>query len=275
MGKKRKAPKGRRAQQADAQAQKRRRTTGVFVSTSNFLTASCSQAPLALGPYNNKQYILVVGDGNLSFSNALACSLGGERICGTVYDSEQDFRQKYPSAHRTPRKLREMNATVLFGVNARKLHWHEDLCAREFDRVVFNFPHTGASSAEGNIETNQELLKEFFCSARTLLARSGQIHVTLRTTTFYNAWDIEGLGKSCGLRVLRCYSHPLGHSGRAMNSCVHPRRHVILLLCSSFGVLWSGIFASFLRMQMIAGPSRSMRVCMLDTKIAVRSRKSL
>lgn len=81
--------------------------------------------PKHLGPFSDRQRILVVGDGDLSFSLAVAvflvrngasfCMLkprstadmfvvmrcncqGGKNVIATCYDSQQELRDKYPNA---------------------------------------------------------------------------------------------------------------------------------------------------------------------------------
>jgi 25S rRNA (uracil2634-N3)-methyltransferase len=51
------------------------------------------------GAYGTNDKILIVGDGNFSFSLALAKQLGSARnmFC-TSYDSEEDLHPKYPES---------------------------------------------------------------------------------------------------------------------------------------------------------------------------------
>lgn len=53
--------------------------------------------PRGLGLYNDRQRILVVGDGDFSFSLALASALDGSSITATSYDSRGSLREKYPT----------------------------------------------------------------------------------------------------------------------------------------------------------------------------------
>lgn len=46
--------------------------------------------------------------------------------------------------------------------------------AKQFDRVVFNFPHWGG---QGHIERNRKLLAGFFASVTPLLAPEGEVRV--------------------------------------------------------------------------------------------------
>lgn len=46
--------------------------------------------------------------------------------------------------------------------------------SKQFDRVVFNFPHWGG---QGHIERNRKLLASFFASVAPLLAPHGEVRV--------------------------------------------------------------------------------------------------
>ena len=103
------------------------------------------------------------------------------------------FREKYPSSAGNIRALRSLNATVLFNVDATNLHEEERLLSRDtpFDRIVFNFPHSGAEgSTQESILSNQQLLQGYFVSASLLIRPQGQVHLTLRNTTFYQSWEM-------------------------------------------------------------------------------------
>lgn len=58
--------------------------------------------------------------------------------------------KKYNKAQSNLNSLREMGATVLHGVNAKKMKLHTDLKMLKFDRIVFNFPHAGFKGKEDN-----------------------------------------------------------------------------------------------------------------------------
>ena len=44
-----------------------------------------------------------------------------------------------------------MGATVLHGVDAKKMRFHADLKNSRFDRIIFNFPHTGFKGKEDDM----------------------------------------------------------------------------------------------------------------------------
>ena len=88
-------------------------------------------------------------------------------LCCTAFDTEATAAEKYPDLATHVDALRAAGATVLFGIDATKLDEYKDVrecgglgkgkgkgAERElrgldegagFDKVVFNFPHIGAS----------------------------------------------------------------------------------------------------------------------------------
>ena len=100
------------------------------------------------------------------------------------------------------RLLASMKTNVRFSFDATKIHLDQGAISQKFDFVIFNFPHTGVGegTAEG-VQSNQILLENFFLSALQVLNEKGEIHVTLRTSTFYRSWEIEKQAKKAGLEL--------------------------------------------------------------------------
>ena len=109
-------------------------------------------------PFDKTDTILLLGEANFSFANALLLpphELSGHMICATSYDSESVCYQKYPDAKDNVDRLRAKGVRVKFGVDAGDLP--KDIVgknkgkgkARDEDqggrwsRVIFNFPHAG------------------------------------------------------------------------------------------------------------------------------------
>lgn len=158
--------------------------------------------------------VLVLGDGNLSYSLGLAERLPGAQLLATSFDNPQELHRKYTESHATVTRLEALGARVrvVYGVDAlniletlRRVQMEEGKsadsfrepphdsvsnCARTadghplevFDHVIFNHPHTGWE----DIHRHRALLAHFLESAKAVLACSttqgtegGQVHVTL------------------------------------------------------------------------------------------------
>ena len=126
--------------------------------------------------------ILVLGDGNLSWSLAMAKRLSDSdyeaRLLCTTYETFEELCGKYGSELiiATVRELCLLGAQVRHGVDATSLGGHLEP-DRIFDRIVFNFPHWGG---KGQIQRNRRLLGSFFKSAVQFLENdAGEVHVSL------------------------------------------------------------------------------------------------
>ncbi|XP_051190790.1 heavy metal-associated isoprenylated plant protein 41-like [Lolium perenne] len=156
--------------------------------------------------YSSDQSILTVGDGDFSFSLALATAFGsGKNIVATSLDTYEELNTKYSHAVSNVKELERLGATVLHGVDVKEMNVHADLWPRLFDRIVFNFPHAGFNGREDNadmIKSHQELVRGFFSTARHMLFRQGEVHVTHKTKHPYWTWGIEQLASESSLTML-------------------------------------------------------------------------
>ncbi|KAJ1921253.1 hypothetical protein H4219_000854 [Mycoemilia scoparia] len=184
-------------------------------------------------PYSKNDYILLVGEGNFSFSHSIAKTIGtGKNIVATAYDSESVVEEKYTNdAVNHIKELKDLGGTVLFDIDATKLEKRKILKNKRFTHIIFNFPHClGIKDQDRNILSNQQLLLNFFNSASKLLTtpasqtvsnkdesldepsdfeengavpdlnRFGEIHVSLKSGLPYDNWDIRMLSRKAGLR---------------------------------------------------------------------------
>ncbi|KAL0560853.1 hypothetical protein IC582_001267 [Cucumis melo] len=180
--------------------------------------------------YSDSHYILLVGEGNFSFSVALATALGSAtNMVATSLDSKsnslfQSFSaffnlflstifiaisiytllKKYSSTIETTlEELEEMDCEVMHGVNVMTMDQHPLLPHNSFDRIIFNFPHAGfqySTEHEPNqIKLHQNLVRRFMRNATELLAENGEIHITHKTSYPYSEWKIEEIGEEEGL----------------------------------------------------------------------------
>eukprot|EP00123_Amoebidium_parasiticum_P006041 comp17102_c0_seq1/m.15861 comp17102_c0_seq1/g.15861 ORF comp17102_c0_seq1/g.15861 comp17102_c0_seq1/m.15861 type:complete len:315 (-) comp17102_c0_seq1:476-1420(-) len=162
--------------------------------------------------YRMEQRVLVVGDGNCSFSRALAEHFGcGPTLVCTTYDDEKTMNEKYEDAAEHVKTIQDFGGRVLHSIDCCKLGSYPQL--REgnhggdqvkYDCIVFNFPHVGLGikDMDRNIAANQKLIFGFLQSATTLLAPRGEIHVTVKQGEPYDSWRTAALGtKEAGLSL--------------------------------------------------------------------------
>jgi hypothetical protein len=139
--------------------------------------------------------ILVVGDGDFSFSVALAISLGGSTLtCSTFEPDLPELQDKYPSVLTNIDVLKNCGATICYGVDGRKLEEYHDWSTAHFDIIIFNFPHEGGQE----IAANQALILDFLRSSRNVLSAKGIVRLALRDTPFYAKWKVPDLADQAG-----------------------------------------------------------------------------
>lgn len=128
-------------------------------------------------PFGEYEHILLVGEGDFSFTRSLAMEHGCANVTATSFDSESEVREKYPDFESIHDELAELSPPVPFyhSIDAKKLSSYKHLqCTREddeddegkdgWDTICFMFPHTGGLSTHVNrqVRANQALLVAFF-----------------------------------------------------------------------------------------------------------------
>ena len=103
-----------------------------------------------------KELILILGEGNFSFTVALlekSHSNGHQFfIYSTSFDSYEEVEKKYPESRSLFKKITEsINVKLLHEVNAtvslKQTLLREKCDVNVFEHVVFNFPHLGVEDA--------------------------------------------------------------------------------------------------------------------------------
>ncbi|KYN37065.1 GTP-binding protein 5 [Trachymyrmex septentrionalis] len=127
---------------------------------------------MAMSIFNKNDSVLLIGEGNFSFSAALLRQNLNIELIATCYESGTNQE----AAERNVDYLQSNGICVLFDVDATKLEECLSLKSRRFDKIIFNFPHAGGKM---RIERNRDLLKDFFVSSERMIKENGQILVTL------------------------------------------------------------------------------------------------
>uniref|UniRef100_A0A915DS21 25S rRNA (uridine-N(3))-methyltransferase BMT5-like domain-containing protein n=1 Tax=Ditylenchus dipsaci TaxID=166011 RepID=A0A915DS21_9BILA len=131
---------------------------------------------------NLRNSVLVLGDGNLSFSLALGYLFPKKNILATVLESRKQFIEKFIIAGQANlEQLKNFcpNVQVMFEIDASNINKRRLLekCPFYTD-IVMNFPHHGGKT---NLKKSKELLREIFRSVSQclMLEESTRFHVTL------------------------------------------------------------------------------------------------
>ncbi|KAH7861122.1 hypothetical protein Vadar_021876 [Vaccinium darrowii] len=158
--------------------------------------------------YNSGQKILLVGEGDFSFSACLATAFGsGRNMVATSHHAQELQKIKHWTSEKHLKTLERLGCLVLHEVDVFEMNSHPKLKHRKFDVVVFNFPHAGhivgyTERDEELIEMHKELLRGFFKSAREMLVKAGgQVHVTHKDDYPYKKWELENIAKKSGFNL--------------------------------------------------------------------------
>lgn len=176
--------------------------------------------------FSHGMRVLIVGDGDFSFSLGLARQISttqrhGDRVQGrhdrstflvaTSYEKESTLLNVYGTSFRqTVQELKSFGVHLAYEVDATALaetlpqsvlndNDNDEgtvLHRRTFHRICWNFPCTaiaeGQDGQNEQMQDNKRLVQGFVQSSRALLAPDcGEIHICHKTKPPYNQWKLE------------------------------------------------------------------------------------
>ena len=164
--------------------------------------------------FTSEDSVLVVGDGNFSFSRSLADQFQGSfNLTATCFDSMETLNEKYPDAATHIEQLKDWDSNVVFGVDATKMST-KVLKNKRFTKIIFNFPHVGLGIKDQyiNIQKNQQLISQFLEACPEKLSsvslndpQNGQVFITIKSGLPYDLWDIKKLAKNAGFKCVKSF----------------------------------------------------------------------
>ena len=199
--------------------------------------------------YQRGMSVLTVGDGDLTFSLAVARILfansgkivsqqhrNSSRLVATSYESRETLLKVYPNIGGTIQELESLGATVCYQVDATDIAGtlSEDVLkstsSKSFNRITWNFPCSAIGSGQDGqndaMEFNKQLIRDFVrnsIASELLDENDGEIHMLHKTKPPFNQWRIElvaleGLDAEC-----KVAKNELEYKGRiAFDRCLMP-----------------------------------------------------
>jgi Domain of unknown function (DUF2431) len=152
--------------------------------------------------YKRGMSVLTVGDGDFSFSVALARF--GCNVVATSYESKETLLEVYNSVHVVDNmaELESLGAKMFFNVDGTDLQetLFPSLANQKFHRIIWNFPCSAVAKGQDGqnieMEFNKKLVNDFMKSAQHFSIKHGQIFICHKTKPPFNQWNIEEVAVS-------------------------------------------------------------------------------
>ena len=124
--------------------------------------------------FSNSSCVLLVGEGNFSFSVSLYKQFKC-KVIATDLECEQNLSS---STKNNINYLKSNGQSVILNFDATKLHENQLINSNCITDIIFNFPH--AKCKKMKIGLNRDLLKDFFFSCNKFInSNRVKVHVTL------------------------------------------------------------------------------------------------
>ena len=155
--------------------------------------------------YKRGMNVLTVGDGDFSFSLAVAKLVVSDdsesgMVVATSYEDLPTLQRVYPAFDDTMNAVKNYSTKNVIDYKVDATLLQSTLPANviqsvKFHRICWNFPCTaigrGQDGQNSAMEENKDLVKKFMANALQFLDECGEIHITHKTKPPYNQWDME------------------------------------------------------------------------------------
>lgn len=176
--------------------------------------------------------VLVLGDGDFSFSRALATQnsrngtvkAAGTHITATSLDSKKEVEAKYRGAKSNLEALmqvqRGVHVKVCHGIDATNLSvlvhsgaGKRKVKVKRFDTIVWNFPYPPAIGTSDST-AGAALMRDFFASVGEVVKDRGEVRIVLATkqggssreaAATRRAWDIDAIAADAGFELIEVF----------------------------------------------------------------------
>ncbi|KAL0443237.1 UNVERIFIED_CONTAM: hypothetical protein Slati_2046400 [Sesamum latifolium] len=156
--------------------------------------------------YSSGHRILLVGEGDFSFSTCLAKAFGwASNMVATSLDSQAFLLKHYQNAMSNIVELSIRKCRVMHEIDATRMANHEQLRGIKFDIIIFNFPFAGFFkdlSRDSQIGLHRRLVSLFMKNAKEMMSENGEIHITHKSNGFHKEWELESLASSHKLKLI-------------------------------------------------------------------------
>ncbi|KAL0306213.1 UNVERIFIED_CONTAM: hypothetical protein Sradi_6038600 [Sesamum radiatum] len=156
--------------------------------------------------YSSAHRILLVGEGDFSFSTCLAKAFGlATNMVATSFDSQGFLLKHYQNAMSNLVELTIRKCRVMHEIDATKMRHHEQLGGIKFDIIIFNFPFAGFFkdlSRDSVLRRHRSLVSLFMKNAKEMMSENGEIHITHKSNGFHKEWNLESMASSHKLKLI-------------------------------------------------------------------------
>ncbi|KAL3818864.1 hypothetical protein ACJIZ3_004769 [Penstemon smallii] len=161
--------------------------------------------------YSSFHRILLVGEGDFSFSASLAKAFGcrASNLIATSFDSQDFLMENYQSAMSNIFELSIRKSRIMHEIDATTMATHPFLGNIKFDRIIFNFPFAGffkEMPRKTQIRFHRQLVSMFLENAKEMISEDGEIHISHKTNGFHREWKLEVVASSHRLRLIEAVS---------------------------------------------------------------------